>query len=141
MSDPLSDGTTADAPIRVLVAEDDPEMLDLVRRVLSEEGYAVSCARDGHQAMLELDAGAFDLLLTDIRMPGPRGNEIAQRIRTMPRLQDMPIVLMTAFVLSEVERKDMISNCGVDLIINKPRPEPMELHAILHGIIDKKLSG
>ncbi|MFH1176926.1 MAG: sigma-54 dependent transcriptional regulator [Acidobacteriota bacterium] len=85
----------AASPIRVLLAEDDAEMRDLIDRVLTDEGYAVIPAADGHQAARLLEAGAFDLVLTDVRMPGPDGMEILRR--AMARRLHQPIILMTAF--------------------------------------------
>ena len=82
-------------PVRILVAEDDDEMRELLVRVLADEGYAISAARDGHEAMQRLEQGAFDLVLTDIRMPGPDGREVLRR--AMARGLHQPVILMTAF--------------------------------------------
>lgn len=82
--------------IRILVAEDDEQMLDLVRRVLSDEGYEVTAVRDGAQALARLEAQpAVDLVLTDIRMPGVDGMELLRR--AMARQLRQPVILMTAF--------------------------------------------
>jgi len=90
-------------PVRVLVADDEPEMLELIRRVLTDEGYAVLAARSGHEAMARLGEGEFDLVLTDVRMPGPDGLAILRRAMAS-RLQQ-PVILMTAFgsIASAVE--------------------------------------
>ena len=82
-------------PVRVLVAEDDGEMLDLIRRVLSDEGYAVLTAGDGQEALARLDDGEFDIVLTDVRMPGADG--VAVLRRAMTRHLHQPVILMTAF--------------------------------------------
>ncbi|MBI5528522.1 MAG: sigma-54-dependent Fis family transcriptional regulator [Deltaproteobacteria bacterium] len=81
--------------IHVLVAEDDEELLDLIRRVLSEEGYRVICAGDGTAAMSILEDGEFDLVLTDIRMPGPDGMAVLRQ--AISRRLHQPVILMTAF--------------------------------------------
>jgi CheY-like chemotaxis protein len=60
--------------------------------------------------------------LMDIRMPGKKGNEVAYRIRSLPVLQHIPIVLMTAFSLNENQRNEMMRD-GADEIINKPLPD------------------
>src|SRR5512146_2989003 len=71
-------------------------MLDLVRRVLSDEGYEVTAVRDGAQALARLEAQpAVDLVLTDIRMPGVDGMELLRR--AMARQLHQPVILMTAF--------------------------------------------
>jgi two-component system, NtrC family, response regulator AtoC len=82
-------------PIRVLVAEDDNEMRELLVRVLADEGYAVSAARDGSEAMAQIEEGAFDLVISDVRMPGPDGREVLRR--AMARGLHQPVILMTAF--------------------------------------------
>ncbi|MCU0234276.1 MAG: sigma-54 dependent transcriptional regulator [Thermoanaerobaculales bacterium] len=87
-------GETA-GPVRVLVAEDDVEMLELLTRVLDEEGYDVLSAHDGHQALAKIDEGGFDVVLSDVRMPGPDGMEVLRR--AMARRLHQPVILMTAF--------------------------------------------
>jgi CheY-like chemotaxis protein len=74
----------------------------------------------------------------DIRMPGKRGNEIANRMRQIATMKPIPIALMTAFGLSGEERAAMIENDGVDYIINKPLPSFEELRVLLQSIIDSK---
>ncbi len=82
-------------PIRILVAEDDDEMRELILRVLADEGYAVVVARDGNEAMSLLEGGAFDLVLSDVRMPGSDGMDVLRR--AIARRLHQPIILMTAF--------------------------------------------
>jgi len=82
-------------PIRILLAEDDDEMRELLARVLADEGYAVATVRDGHEAVRRLDDGRFDLLLSDVRMPGPDGLDLLRRA-IADRLHQ-PVILMTAF--------------------------------------------
>ncbi len=86
---------TGAGPIRILVGEDDPAMLDLVRRVLLDEGYEVLAAGDGYEVTRRLEEGGFDLVLCDIRMPGPDGMEVLRR--AIAHRLDQPVILMTAF--------------------------------------------
>jgi DNA-binding NtrC family response regulator len=83
------------APVRILVAEDDAEMLELLSRVLREEGFRVVTASDGHQALARIEEGDFDLVLSDVRMPGPDGMEVLRR--AMASRLHQPVILMTAF--------------------------------------------
>ncbi len=71
-------------------------------------------------------------------MPGPRGNEIARRMRTIEAFKTIPIVLMTAFTLDDQERQSMVRDDGVDYIINKPLPDFFELKKQLEEICEKK---
>ena len=79
----------------ILVADDDPSILDLLDDVLTDEGYRVLRARDGAQALARLEAGGCDLLLTDNMMPVMSGTELIARLRERPDLA-VPVILMSA---------------------------------------------
>jgi DNA-binding NtrC family response regulator len=79
----------------LLVVEDDQEMRDLLRKVLAKEGYRVSLAADGHEALVELDRNPFDLVVTDMLMPHSGGLELLEAThRNHPNL---PVIIVTAF--------------------------------------------
>jgi len=82
-------------PPRILVAEDDPEMLALVTEHLEEQGYTVRGASRGAEAVAQLRSGEFDLLLTDLRMPDIDGMEVLRAAKE--RQPELPVVLITAF--------------------------------------------
>jgi two-component system KDP operon response regulator KdpE len=88
-------------PPRILVAEDDPEMLRLIVEALREDGNEVHEARDGGRLLVELTHGDgcdyehVDLIVSDIRMPVCSGLQIVEALRGAHCL--VPIVLMTAF--------------------------------------------
>jgi CheY-like chemotaxis protein len=65
---------------RVLVAEDEPAVLDMLSRFLADEGAAVTGARDGQEAWEKLDEADFDLILADLRMPRLDGRGLYERI-------------------------------------------------------------
>jgi CheY-like chemotaxis protein len=72
---------------RVLVAEDEPAILDMLERFLVEEGAAVTGVRDGQEAWEQLAKGDFDLVLADLRMPRLDGRGLYDRIaRHRPEL-------------------------------------------------------
>jgi len=80
---------------RLLIVEDDPEMRDLLRKVLEKEGYQVSVAADSREATACLSRIPFDLVVTDMLMPDDGGLELLQVIReTRPSL---PVIIITAF--------------------------------------------
>ena len=79
----------------MLIVEDDPEMRDLLRKVLEKEGYQVSVASNGYEAMGSLVRDQFDLVVTDMLMPHDGGLELLETIRrTQPAL---PVIIITAF--------------------------------------------
>lgn len=77
---------------RILIVDDDKDARELIASVLAEAGYAVELAKDGLEAINRLSAVRPDLVLTDLRMPGLNGVDLAQRIR---RLGDVPVILST----------------------------------------------
>jgi len=79
----------------LLIVEDDPEMRELLRKVLQKEGYQVTVAGDRREAMLSLSRATFDLVVTDMLMPDDGGLELLRTIRqTQPTL---PVIIITAF--------------------------------------------
>ena len=79
----------------LLIVEDDSEMRDLLRKVLEKEGYQVSVAGDGREAMVWLSENLFDLVVTDMLMPDDGGLELLEAIRgNHPTL---PVIIITAF--------------------------------------------
>jgi CheY-like chemotaxis protein len=77
---------------RILIVDDDRDARELIGEVLAEAGYLVEVAADGFEAMAKLPRALPDLVLTDLRMPGMHGVDLAQRIR---RESDVPVVLTT----------------------------------------------
>lgn len=131
-----------------LIAEDEVDIRNLVAMVCQVWGHTPMPFESGGKVwdwLDEVEAGRYkgalpEFALMDIRMPGKRGDEVAQRIRTVQALKHIPIVLMTAFILTEEERSKMMQESGVDFIINKPLPDFDKLRKTLHDIIDKKLA-
>lgn len=129
-----------------MIAEDEADIRNLVATMTTVWGHIPLTFDSGTKAWEFLDqveAGTYgdplpDFALMDIRMPGYRGDQIAKRIREISSLQRIPIVLMTAFVLSDEEVDSMMTDSGVDLILHKPLPDFMELKEILEGVINEK---
>jgi two-component system, OmpR family, alkaline phosphatase synthesis response regulator PhoP len=80
----------------VLIVEDEESILLSLEFLLGKEGYTVSTARDGAEALRLLQAQAPDLVLLDVMLPLIDGFEICRRIRTMPALTATRIMLVTA---------------------------------------------
>lgn len=128
-----------------LIAEDEADIRNLVALMCQAWGHTPVTYENGQKVWDWLDgvekgeqSDLPELILMDIRMPGKKGNELANRMRTLEKLQQTPIVLMTAYSLNEQERQDMISKDGVDRILNKPLPDFDQLRIILHEIIQQK---
>jgi CheY-like chemotaxis protein len=80
---------------RVLVIDDEQIIRDTVRDVLNKYGCAVDTARDGEEAAALVNQQAFDLVLTDIRMPGKTGYEVFRAVREVH--PHCPVIFMTGF--------------------------------------------
>jgi two-component system response regulator HydG len=80
---------------RILLVEDDPEMLDLVREHLEGEGHAVVAVGHGVEAITRLREEEFDVVLTDLRLPDADGMEVLRVSHATRR--DVPVILITAF--------------------------------------------
>jgi DNA-binding response OmpR family regulator len=85
---------TVDAPLNILVVEDDVHMAELLARGLREESYAVDVARDGVAALELSRATSFDVILLDVMLPNIDGLDVARQLRC--RKQDVGVLMLTA---------------------------------------------
>ena len=81
---------------RILVADDDRAVLQVLDTVLSGDGYQVITAEDGEAALELARHEGFDLILLDVQMPKLDGLATARQLRLEPKLADVPIVMLTA---------------------------------------------
>ncbi len=103
-------------PPRVLVADDEHHILDLVDAVLSDTDYEVECVGSGEEAIAKLQSTEFDLVISDLRMPGVGGREVVEWIQSEGKNSE--VLLLTGDVASR-EMKDFISRSGVSCL-SKP---------------------
>ena len=118
------DPSARERSARILVVDDDAAIAATVTAILEDEGYSVLVARDGAEALglLEGSAGAVDLILLDMRMPGMDGWAFAQAYRQLPR-PHAPVVTMTAAHSAQTWASEIASE-GV-------LPKPFELTDLL----------
>jgi len=117
--------------LKILLAEDNPINALLTRELLRRRGHHVTEVVSGEEAIIAIQADTFDLLLTDIHMPGLDGVEATRRIRaweTKMGRKRTPIAALTADVL-ETGRK-ACRDAGMDVFLTKP-VDPAELDAML----------
>ncbi|HET7729383.1 MAG TPA: response regulator [Usitatibacter sp.] len=111
------------ATVRVLVVDDDPVVGRSFDRVLAEKGYAVISAPDGESALERLAQEDYDVVYTDLKMPGMSGIEVARRIKSSR--PGMPVVVITGFGTPENERE--AHELGTTAFLHKPlSPEAIE---------------
>jgi CheY-like chemotaxis protein len=103
---------------RVLVVEDNPLNLKLVRDVLTAWGYEVLSAMTGEEGVALATTCEPDLVLMDLQLPGFDGYEALRRLREHPALQAVPVVAVTAFAMEEDHERAHQS--GFDGYLEKP---------------------
>jgi CheY-like chemotaxis protein len=79
----------------ILVADDEPEIVDLVRLFLEWEGYTVVKASNGEHALAQARAIAPDLILLDVRMPRLNGLDVLERLQADPVLAGIPVIMLS----------------------------------------------
>jgi two-component system, OmpR family, KDP operon response regulator KdpE len=104
---------------KILVVDDEPQIRRVMRTALTEEGYTVTDAKSGDEALLRLREGRFDLILLDINMPGMSGLEACAEIR---RTSDVGIVMLT--VRNSEADKISALDAGADDYVTKPFSMP-----------------
>jgi two-component system, cell cycle response regulator DivK len=103
---------------RILVVEDNPKNLKLVRDVLEFSGYQVFAATTGEDGVRLAAEVSPDLVLMDLQLPGIDGAEALRRLRTGAGTRDVPVVAVTAFAMPEDRRRAF--DCGFNGYLEKP---------------------
>jgi two-component system cell cycle sensor histidine kinase/response regulator CckA len=103
---------------RVLVVEDSPTQASQIQIILGSSGFAVDVARDGEEGLAKFQDGHFDLIITDVVMPGLSGYDLCRRIKSDPRGKETPVILLTSLG----DPVDIIHGleAGADNFLTKP---------------------
>jgi DNA-binding response OmpR family regulator len=91
---------------QILVADDEPDILEVIKAILEHEGFRVRTARDGEQAFKFLRKHAFDAAILDVEMPKATGIKVLQRMRRSSKLKDIPVMLITGNLLRAKELEE-----------------------------------
>ncbi len=101
---------------KVLVVDDDPAVRKSIDRVLTSKGYAVITAENGEEALRKLNEEKYDLVYTDIRMPGMSGLDVAEQVKA--RKPWTPVVIITGYGTDAAEARAKAA--GVSSFVHKP---------------------
>lgn len=101
---------------QILIVEDDEAMREFLCQAISRSGYYVEAVQDGTEALRRIEESSFDLLLTDIRMPGLDGLELVRLVRR--RYPALGVLLVTAYMQDALGATDL-GGAGVD-VLSKP---------------------
>ena len=103
---------------RILVVDDDENILNLEKAILEQKGFEVATAAGGAEALKLVAKEAFDLILLDVMMPEVDGFTVCRRIKEDPKLKDVPVIFLTAKGGGEALAQGFES--GAVMYINKP---------------------
>jgi CheY-like chemotaxis protein len=121
-------------PEPILIVDDNPANLKLIRVLLTGEGYDVRCATDAEEALAVLAQCHPRLILMDLQLPGMDGLALTRKLKAAAETRDVPIVALTAYAMKGDEEKAREAGC--DGYITKPvntRQLPQEIARILAG--------
>ena len=102
----------------ILVVDDEEDILELLTYNLTREGYHVTGALTGEDALKKIRSAVFDLIVLDLMLPGIDGLEVTKRLKNDPKTRDIPILMLTA----KGEEADIVTGLelGADDYITKP---------------------
>ena len=120
---------------RILVVDDDDNILGLEKMILEQKGFDVTTARGGEAAILCLARGTFDLVLLDVMMPDIDGFTLCRRIKEDERHRDVPVIFLTAKGGGEALAEGFES--GAVMYINKPFTAN-KLLTIVHTMLEAR---
>lgn len=125
-------------PARILMVEDTPHNLALMRYLLEVRGHSIIEATNGLEAMAHAREGKMDLVILDLQLGDTTGFEVLEGMRTLPQLGAVPIVAVTAFAM--VGDRDKILSAGFDGYIAKPL-EPQVFAEQIESFLPASLRG
>ena len=103
---------------RILVVDDEEDLLELIRYNLSKEGYRVTCVETGEEALQHASREPTDLIVLDLMLPGVDGLEVCRRLKGEATTRNIPVVMLTA----KSEEVDLVTGLevGADDYVTKP---------------------
>jgi DNA-binding NtrC family response regulator len=119
--------------MKILVVDDEEGARELFNTILSDEGYEVALAVNGSEALSRIKGGGYDLVVTDIKMPGMDGLQLLQEIRKTG--SNVDVIMVTAY--GEVESYLRAMSLGAAEYINKPI-RIKELKRIVHKVLTER---
>ena len=137
--DPVEpDPTTRIIDAKVLLVDDEDQLRRVMRDLLERDGYAVTEARDGVEALDQIDRHAPDVIVLDLNLPGLDGYGVLSHLRSRPATADIPVVVLTA--QGDEENEVRVFEMGADDFLSKPF-RARALSARLQRVLSKSNRG
>ncbi|KUJ78529.1 response regulator transcription factor [Ruegeria profundi] len=103
---------------KVLLIEDEPNIAEAIRFLLTREGWQVETHAEGADALQVIRVASPDLLILDVMLPGKSGMEILRDLRELEDMQGLPVLMLTA--RGQTRDREMAENAGVSRFMTKP---------------------
>lgn len=103
---------------RVLLIEDEPNIIEAISFILSRDGWQVSTHANGETAAEAVRAALPDVLILDVMLPGRSGYDILQELRADPATRDLPVLMLTA--RGQAKDRDLATRLGATRFMTKP---------------------
>jgi DNA-binding response OmpR family regulator len=103
---------------RVLLIEDEPNIIEAISYILTKDGWTVHTHSDGETAMAKVMQGVPDLIILDVMLPGKSGYDILRDLRAQVETKDVPVMMLTA--RGQAKDREMASSLGATRFMTKP---------------------
>ncbi len=113
---------------KVLLIEDEPNIIEAIRFLLTRDGWLVESHSDGSDAVEVILAARPDLLILDVMLPGKSGMDILRDLRQLEELAALPVLMLTA--RGQLRDRDMAEKAGVSRFMTKPFSNAEVLSAV-----------
>lgn len=119
---------------RILLIEDEPNIIEAIRFVLSREGYVVDTHSDGATAAQAIESRAPDMVILDVMLPNRSGYEILKDIRADQGTADLPVLMLTA--RGQKKDREMAERFGASRFMTKPFANTEMLAAVAELLVE-----
>ena len=109
---------SSEARARILLVDDEPNIIKVMGKRLTAEGFEVDMAMDGEDALTKVRASHPDLIILDVMLPKLSGIEVCETLKCAPQYRDIPIVIVTAKAQARDRQQGFA--CGADAYLTKP---------------------
>jgi DNA-binding response OmpR family regulator len=112
----------------ILLIEDEPNIIEAIRFLLSRDGWRVDTHSNGHDAVDVIRATQPDLVILDVMLPGKSGFDILTEMRSSPEMLELPVLMLTA--RGQSRDREMAEKAGVSRFMTKPFSNAEVLDAV-----------
>ncbi|MGH7582097.1 MAG: ATPase, T2SS/T4P/T4SS family [Gemmatimonadales bacterium] len=124
VDEPEAETSEKPAHAKILLVEDEDSLRRVIKDLLEREGYAICEARDGAEAMEQLDRHNPDLMLLDLNLPNVDGYTVLQKVRAHPRTENLPVIILSA--RGDEDNEVKVLRLGATDFLSKPfRPKAL----------------